>query len=114
MWPNVTTFTEEILNGKLHFLQCYPRSKQIMITAEYLLSHLNIEADNSKNKCKWKLHLALFDMIYQKWCTPTIGLLATQMHHQIPVYMAWKLDPGCLTTNAMQQPWAKMFPYAFS
>lgn len=81
----------------------YLQFKQIMITAEYLLSHLNIEADNSKKKSKWKLPPALFHMICQKWGTLIIDLFATWMPHQIPVYMAWKLEPGSRATTAMQK-----------
>ena len=35
------------------------------------------------------------------------------MSHQLPVYMVGKLDPGSQATNAMYQPWTKMFSYAF-
>ena len=49
----------------------------------------------------------------QKLGTPSIDFFASRMIHQIPVYMAWKRDPGSQATNALYQPWAKMFPYAF-
>ena len=38
---------------------------------------------------------------------------ASRMSHQFPAYMVWKPDLGGQVTNAMCQPWAKMFPYAF-
>ena len=55
----------------------------------------------------------MFAKICQKLGTPSIDLFASRMSHQLPVYMARKPDPGSQATNAMYQPWTKMFSYAF-
>ena len=61
----------------------------------------------------WKLSQEVFAKFCQKLGTPSINLFASQMSHQVPIYMVWKSYPGSQVTNAMYQPWAKMFPYAF-
>ena len=95
----------------------YMQSKKITMTAEYLPGHLNVTADwesrNFQDKSGWKLLPEVFAKICQKLGTPSIDLFASRMSHQLPVYMAWKPDPGSQATNAMYQTWIKMFPYAF-
>ena len=95
----------------------YLHSKKITTTAEYLPVHLNVTADweshDFQDKSDWKLSPEVLAKICQKLGTPSIDLFASQMSHQLPVYMAWKPDPGSQATNAMYQPWTKMFPYAF-
>ena len=95
----------------------YLQSKKITITAKYLPGHLNVTGDwesrNFQDKSDWKLSPEVFAKICQKLGTPSIDLFAFRMCHQHLVYMAWKRDPGSQATNAMYQPWTKMFPYAF-
>ena len=86
----------------------YLQSKKITITADYLPGHLNATADcesrNFQDKSDWKLSPKVFAKICQKLRTPSIELFASRMSHQLPVYMAWKPDPGSQATNAMYQP----------
>ena len=95
----------------------YLQSKKITITAEYRPGHLNVTADweshSFQDKSDWKLSPEVFAKNCWKLGTPSIDLFASRMSHQLPVYMAWKPDPGIQATNAMYQPWTKMFPYAF-
>ena len=95
----------------------YQQSKKITITAEYLPGHLNVtvhwESRNFQDKGDWKLSPEVFAKICQKLGTPSIDLFASWMSHQLPIYIAWKPDPKSQTTNAMYQPWAKMFPFPF-
>ena len=95
----------------------YLQSNKIIITAEYLPGHLNVTADwesrNFPDKSDWKLSPEVFAKICQKLGTPRSNLFASQMSHQLPVYMAWRPDPESQATNALYQPCAKMLPYAF-
>ena len=72
--------------------------RQIMITAEYLPSALNIRADwesrNVQDSSEWKLNQSVFKRITQKMGTPDMDLFASRLSHQIPAYMSWKPDPG--------------------
>ena len=95
----------------------YLQSKKITITAMYLPGHLNKTGDwecrNFQDKSDWKLSQEVLAKICQKLGTPSIDIFASRMSHQLPVYMAWKPDPGSQESNAMYQPWSKMFPHAF-
>ena len=45
--------------------------------------------------------------------SPTVDLFASLMNHQINKYISWKPDPTSIATDAFQQNWSQMFPYAF-
>ena len=83
----------------------------------YLPGHLNLTVDwecrNFQDKSDWKFSQEVLAKICQKLGTPSIDLFASRMSHQPPVYMTWKPDPGSQESNAMYQPWSKMFPHAF-
>ena len=87
------------------------------ITADYQAVHLNGEVDwesqNFLDKSDLKLSPEVIGKICQKLGTRSSELFAFQMSHQFPIYMEWKQDPGSQTTEAMYQPWTKLFPYAF-
>ena len=90
--------------------------KEITITTEYLPGHVNVTADWESwnfHKCDWKLSPQVFAKICQKLGTPSITFFTSRMSHQLLIYMAWNPDLGSQATNAMYQPWAKIFPYAF-
>ena len=90
---------------------------KITITVEYLPSKLNFIADwesrNVRDQSGWKLSPKIFQMICQKWGTPDMDLFASRISHQVQAYMAWKPDPGSRATDALQQSWKYLFPYAF-
>ena len=54
----------------------------------------------------------MFQSIIKYFGYPTVGLFASRLWHQFQ-YLAWKPDPDSIVTDAMQQYWNKMFPYAF-
>ena len=90
---------------------------KIKITVEYLPSKLNIIADwesrNARDQSEWKLSPKIFQMICKKWGTPDMDLFASRISHQVQAYMAWKPDPGSRATDALQESWKHLFPYAF-
>ena len=95
----------------------YLISKRIMITAEYLPTHLNTQADwesrHVKDSSEWKLNLIVFKEICQTLGQPSIDLFASRLTKQMSTYMSWKPDPKCRAVDALQQNWTHMFPYAF-
>ena len=95
----------------------YLLSWQITLTAEYLPSILNVEADyqsrNVQDWSEWKLCPQTFKMICKHLGNPNMDLFASRTSHQILPYMSLKLDPMCHAVDAFQQNWAHMFPYAF-
>ena len=92
-------------------------SEQITITAEYLPGVLNVQADRAsrhfQDSSEWLLCPQLFQKICQKFGHPDMDLFASRLFHQIPAYMAWKPDPGSQATDALQQKWSHLYPYAF-
>ena len=61
----------------------------------------------------WKLHQKVYLKITKLLRTPSVGLFASRLCHQLPQYMTWKPDPNSSATDAMQQDWNTMFAFAF-
>ena len=95
----------------------YLIENKITLTAEYLSSSQNIQADSesrhSKDSSEWELCPQTFASITQIMGTPSADLFASHLLHQLPRYISWKLDPCCMTVATLQQKWTHMFPYAF-
>ena len=85
-----------------HLLQC-----GITLTAEYLLSKLNVTADresrNSSDSSEWKLAPQSFQRICQLRRTPEIDLFASRLSHQIKTYFSWRTDPLSQAADAFQK-----------
>ena len=90
---------------------------QIISTAEYFPSRMNVRADwesrNATDSSDWKLHQIFFLKIAKLLGAPAVDLFASRLRHHLPQYMAWKLDPNSFATDAMQQDLNKMFGFAF-
>ena len=95
----------------------YLMSKKITLTVEYIPSELNVVADwesrNWKDSSEWKLNAGCFQKICKAFGMPDIDLFASRTSHQLPAYMSWKPDPGCMAVNALQQTWTHRALYAF-
>ena len=86
------------------------------LTAEYIPSKLNIEADQesrAKDCSEWKLNPQIFQTICNKMGKPEIDLFTSLATHQLTKYMSWKPDPKAIAVNALQTSWTHTFPYAF-
>ena len=96
----------------------YLLSYGIIITAAYLPSKLNIQADwefpNSRDPSDWKLHQIIYRGIIKHFGYPTADLFSSRLCHQLPQYVAWKPYPNIIDKDEMQQCRNKMFPDAFS
>jgi len=122
---NVTALSYIIKMGGKNNQQMNKISKQIWefmmsrkckLTAEYIPSKLNIEADEESrlnDSSEWKLDPQLFKEICKRLGNPEIDLFASLATHQIPKYISWKPDPKAIAVNAFQTSWAHKFPYAF-
>ena len=88
-----------------------------MITAEYLLGHMNVilnwESRNLQDKSKWKLLPTVFRDIFQKCGTPATDLFPSRTSHQIPAYFVWKPDSTSKATGAPQQRWVNIYFHTF-
>ena len=95
----------------------YLIGNKITLTAEYLPSSQNIQADwesrHTKDLTEWKLCPQTVARTTQIMGKPSVDLFASRLSHQLPRYTSWKLDSCCMTVDALQQKWTYMFPYAF-
>ena len=47
------------------------------------------------------------------WGTPDIDLFASRLNAQLPVYFAWKPDPGATAIDAFAENWGGKLMYTF-
>ena len=126
MIDNKTALSYLVKMGGTKSVQLVEKTKQIwdfllekgiMITAEYIPSELNVEADRESREVsdwsEWKLHPWLFREVCSTYGTPEVDLFASRTSHQIPKYMSLKADPNCLAVDALQQRWTQGVLYAF-
>ena len=101
------THSSQLLNISKEIWK-YLLDKQIIITAEYLSSKLNVRADWESRNCRdmsdWKLDWGIFQKITRVRGFPEIDLFASRLCHQLPEYISWKPDPISIGTDAFQQP----------
>ena len=89
----------------------------IVVTAEYLPSSLNIQADwqsrNHRESSDWKLNPKIFSQIVKIRGIPQIDLFATRLNHPLPKYMSWHPDPSSCAVDSLQHSWKNLYGYAF-
>ena len=93
----------------------YLLCRKITITVEYLPSHSNVTADwqprHVEDRSEWNIPPRVFQQqICQQWVTPEIDLFAVKVS-----FGSQLISRGNQTheTDAMQQAWSNLFPYAF-
>ena len=95
----------------------YLLANGIAVTAEYLPSSLNIQADwqsrNHRDSSDWKLNPKIFPQIVKIRGIPQIDLFASRLNHQLPKYMSWHPDPGSCAVDSLQHSWRNLYGYAF-
>ena len=84
----------------------YLLKKQITITAEYLPSSLNVEADWQPRNRRTHHNGHSVKKYFNK--------SASRLSHQLPQYFVWKLDPFSQGADALEQNWGNQFLYAFA
>ena len=91
----------------------YLLANGIAVTAEYLPSTLNIQADwqsrNHKDSGDWKLNPKIFSQILKIRGISQIDLLASRLNHQLPKYMSWHPDPGSGAVDSLQYSWRNLY-----
>ena len=84
---------------------------------ELLKIRLNVQAGSGfwklRDSSNSKLHQSMFRSIFKHFGYPTVDLFTSRMCYQLPQYIALKPYSNIIATDAMQQCWNKMFPYAF-
>ena len=95
----------------------YLLANGIAVTAEYLPSSLNIQADwqsrNHRDSSDWKLNPKIFPQIVKIRGIPQIDLFASRLNHRLPKYMSWHPDPGSCAVDSLQHSWRNLYEYVF-
>lgn len=89
----------------------------IIISAEYIPSCLNVEADqrsrNPRDSSEWKLLSQIFHQIFLTKGTPEIESFASHLSHQLPELLVYRSGPCSQGTDAMKYPWTNQYFSAF-
>ena len=92
-------------------------SKNIWLTAAYIKSAENVEADREsrekQDNLEWKLNSKLFDKLCKIFDKPEIDLFASRLNFQLENYISWKPDPLAIAVDAFTIRWTDKFIYAF-
>ncbi|CAJ0923236.1 unnamed protein product [Ranitomeya imitator] len=56
---------------------------------------------------EWSLHPAVFDQICLRWGTPDVDLMASQMNHKVPQFVARSRDPLAVGHDALVIAWSQ-------
>ena len=98
------------------WLWCIERG--IWLTAAYIPSALNVEADTQSrlnhDNIEWELNKDAFKLICDNMFAPDIDLFATRINHKIDQYISWKPDPFALAVDAFTVNWGSYKPYIFA
>lgn len=91
--------------------------RTIWLSAVHIAGTTNIEADKRSRKFwdkhEWMLDKMQFQIIANKYPKLEIDLFASRLNAQLPNYVAWQPDPGCVAVDAFTIPWDTKIFYAF-
>ena len=94
------------------------QQNNIWLSATHVPGIENIEADRESrnfvnNNTEWSLQDRYFEKITKMFGTPDIDLFASRTNNKLPVYFAWRPDPGAIGIDAFCQEWNFTLMYAF-
>ena len=86
---------------------------KITLKARHIPGCRNVMADllsrsNQVQSTEWSLHPQVFKQICHKWFTPHVGLFATHLNHELPLYVSPVPDQNALNIN-----WSGFAAYAY-
>nr|CAI5848993.1 unnamed protein product [Callosobruchus analis] len=90
--------------------------RHIWITASYVSSSDNYEADiesrQTNQDSEWSLCDKAFQKIVKTFGQPDTDLFASKINHKCPKYISWKRDPGSVAVDAFTLSWQDTYFYA--
>lgn len=95
----------------------WAESRKIWLTASYIPSDLNVDADRLSRKLsqdtEWELSDYAFEEIVQKFGYPTIDIFASANNAKCFDYFSWTPDPNARQIDAFTVSWKGLNFYAF-
>ena len=91
--------------------------REIWISASYIRSSKNVEADHESRRLQPETEFELSDSAFRKitefFGCPQIDLFASRANSKCHQYVSWQRDPVSFAINAFTLEWKKWFFYAF-
>jgi len=91
--------------------------RDIWITASYIRSKENVEADNESRRLQLEIEVELDDSAFQKiievFGQPEIDLFSSRANAKCFRYVSWRKDPSSFAIDAFTLEWKRFFFYAF-
>ena len=79
------------------------RKSKVIETKTIILDFKTMRVQVSESSNMLVQHQKVYLKTTKLLGNPTVDLFASRLCHKLPQYMAWKLDPNCFATDAMQQ-----------
>ena len=89
------------------------RKSKVIETKTIILDFKTMRVQVSESSNMLVQHQKVYLKTTKLLGNPAVDLFASRLCHKLPKCVAWKLDPNCFATDAMQQDWSKMFDCAF-
>ncbi len=93
------------------------RNAKILITASYITSRENVDADTESRRLEPETEFELADGAYNEiarvFGKPTIDLFASRSNRKCERYVSWKKDPESEAVDAFTLTWTHLEFYAF-
>lgn len=107
----------ENLNRLARSIWEWCEQRNIWISASYINSEENIEADRESRRLEPEIEYMLsnsaFQKIVHKFGKPEIDLFASRVNKKCSRFVCWHEEPNCEAVGAFTISWDKLFFYAF-
>ena len=81
----------------------------VHLSAAHLPGSENVCADKESRvfdeNTEWALQVEVFNVISNKFCPYDIDMFASRLNTKLPIYCAWKPDPGASLIDAFEGSW---------
>ncbi|XP_024871715.1 uncharacterized protein LOC112454508, partial [Temnothorax curvispinosus] len=105
------------LNGITRKIWQWCKQRSLWITASYISSQENAEADQGSRiinvDTEWELAHWAFQAVIRRFGVPKIDLFATRNNKKCEKFCSWHRDPEAVCVDAFTIKWTKLKFYAF-
>ena len=88
------------------------------ITSAHIPGKINLEADEESRRIEihteWQIKPSIFQHVCRvlEFCLE-VDLFASRLNTQLPKYMSYRPDPGCIAIDSLSENWTNLEFYAF-
>ena len=107
----------ELCNKLSHDIWVWCIDRNLWVSAAHIPGVNNSVADSESrlrhDPTEWMLSNTVFKIIADCFYHPEIDLFASRLNTQLPKYVSWRPDPGCIAVDAFSLNWTDKLLYAF-